>query len=122
MILSDLVRHPMPKSVRGALLRTVPPLSTQPIRTVWVPASSANPDPVSPGAVLLSWDRRSNGRTDVTALLGLAKAEVLLATWPGLRGNWIPVVHPTLFEVTNLHAALTVATDALLLANHLAAG
>lgn len=58
---------------------------------------------------------------DVTAHLGLAAAEVLLASWPGLSGGWTAVVHPTLFEVIGLHAALSVAIDALHLANHLAA-
>ncbi|GFE25717.1 hypothetical protein [Streptomyces nigrescens] len=57
---------------------------------------------------------------DVTALLGLATTEVTLATWPSLHGDWTPIVHPTLFEVTGLHAALSVATDALHLANRLA--
>ncbi|MGG7569229.1 hypothetical protein [Streptomyces sirii] len=56
----------------------------------------------------------------MTARLGLAAITVVLATWPSLHGNWAPVVHPTLYEVTGLHAALTVATDALHLANHLA--
>jgi hypothetical protein len=58
---------------------------------------------------------------DVTAHLGLATTEVLLANWPDLHGDWTPVVHPTLLEVIGLHAALSVATDALHLANHLAA-
>ncbi|MFD6995077.1 hypothetical protein ACFWA5_02085 [Streptomyces mirabilis] len=57
----------------------------------------------------------------MTAYLGLATTEVLLANWPGLRGDWTPVVHPTLLEVIGLHTALSVATDALHLANHLAA-
>ncbi|MFF3689962.1 hypothetical protein [Streptomyces sp. NPDC002187] len=58
---------------------------------------------------------------DVTAHLGLATTEVLLAKWPDLQGDWTPVVHPTVLEVIGLHAALSVATDALLLANRLAA-
>ncbi|AJT68643.1 hypothetical protein T261_7041 [Streptomyces lydicus] len=57
---------------------------------------------------------------DVTARLGLAATTVVLATWPSLHGDRTPIVHPTLYEVTGLHAALTVATDALRLANHLA--
>ncbi|MFE0187587.1 hypothetical protein [Streptomyces sp. NPDC059008] len=57
---------------------------------------------------------------DVTARLGLATVEVTLATWPSLHGDWTPIVHPTLFEVSGLHAALSVATDALQLANQLA--
>lgn len=57
----------------------------------------------------------------MTARLGLASAEVLLASWPNLPGDWTPVVHPTVFEVIGLHAALSVATDALHLANQMAA-
>jgi len=37
------------------------------------------------------------------------------------NGDWTPTVHPTLYEVTGLHAALTVATDTLHLTNRLAA-
>ncbi|MEU1306561.1 hypothetical protein [Streptomyces shenzhenensis] len=57
---------------------------------------------------------------DVTARLGLTSAEVVLATWPDLYGDWTAVVHPTIFEALGLHTALVVATDALHLANHLA--
>lgn len=57
---------------------------------------------------------------DVTAYLGLTSANVTLATWPNLRGDWTLVVHPTLLEVIGLHTALSVAIDALHLANHLA--
>ncbi len=57
---------------------------------------------------------------DVTAHLSLTTTEVLLANWPSLHGDWTPVVHPTMLEVTGLHAALSVAIDALHLANHLA--
>ncbi|MEV1026645.1 hypothetical protein [Streptomyces sp. NPDC050264] len=56
----------------------------------------------------------------MTARLGLSSAEVLLATWPNLHDGWPPVVRPTLLEVIELHAALSVATNALHLANHLA--
>ncbi|MEU3162341.1 hypothetical protein ABZ753_33865 [Streptomyces griseoincarnatus] len=59
---------------------------------------------------------------DVTARLGLASADVTLATWPNVHGDWTPVVHPTLLEAIGLHAALTVAIDALHLANRLADG
>ncbi|MEV3853144.1 hypothetical protein AB0J38_02335 [Streptomyces sp. NPDC050095] len=57
---------------------------------------------------------------NVTARLGLISTEVLLATWPNLHDAWSPVVRPTLLEVIELHAALSVATDALRLASHLA--
>ncbi len=116
--LSDLVRQPLPESVHGALLCAVPPLPAEPIRAIW--ATALHPERLRPGAILLSWEPGHGGGMDVTAHLGLAATNVVLATWPGLRGDWTPIVHPTLFEVTGLHAALTVATDALHLANHLA--
>ncbi|MGW1626015.1 hypothetical protein [Streptomyces sp. NPDC002172] len=56
----------------------------------------------------------------MTAHLRLASTEVLLASWPDLHDDWTAVVHPTLHEVIELHRALSVATDALHLANHLA--
>lgn len=118
LCLGDLVHHPMPRSVRGALLRSVPPLPTQPIHTMWV--NGPEPDLLRPGSILLSWEPSIQGGMDVTARLGLAATEVLLANWPGLEGDWTPVVHPTLVEVIGLHAALSVATNALHLANHLA--
>lgn len=119
LVLGDLVRHPMPRSVRGALLRRVPPHPAQPIHTVWI--SNAKPGRLHPGSILLSWKPGLGDGMDVSAHLGLTSAEVLLANWPGLHGDWTPVVHPTVYEVFGLHAALSVATDALRLANHLAA-
>ncbi len=117
--LSDLARRPMPASARGALLASVPPRANEPIRATW--ASALKPEPLGPGAILLSWKPGRDGGMDVTAHLGLVATTVLLATWPSLHGNWTPVVHPTLYEVTGPHAALTIATDALHLANHLSA-
>jgi hypothetical protein len=119
LVLGDLVRLPMPPSMRGVLVRSVPPLPTQPIRATWVPAAA--PDQLPTGTALLSWEPSTDGSMDVTARLGLAATDVLLAAWPGLSGDWTTVVHPTLFEVIGLHAALSVAIDALHLANHLAA-
>jgi hypothetical protein len=72
-----------------------------------------------PGSILLSWGPSLAGGMDVTAHLGLATTVVLLARWPDLHDDWTPVVHPTVLEVIGLHAALSVATDALHLANHL---
>lgn len=118
LLLSDLVHHPMPRAMSGALLRCVPPYPTQPIRTVWI--SDLEPERLRPGSILLSWEPGQGGGMDVTARLRLASAEVLLASWPGLHGDWTTVVHPTLHEVIGLHTALSVATDALHLANHLA--
>lgn len=118
LLLSDLVHHPMPQSVRGALLRYVPPHATQPIHTVWI--TDLKPERLQPGSILLSWEPGLGDGMNVTAHLRLASAEVLLANWPGLHDDWTAVVHPTLHEVIGLHTALSVATDALHLANHLA--
>ncbi|MEU9342040.1 esterase [Streptomyces sp. NPDC048278] len=96
----------------------MPPHPAQTIHTVWI--SDLEPRRLEPGSILLSWEPGPGAGTDVTARLGLASAEVLLARWPALHGDWIPVVHPTLHEVKGLHSALSVATDALHLANHLA--
>ncbi|MCM1967984.1 hypothetical protein [Streptomyces sp. G1] len=57
---------------------------------------------------------------DVAAYMGLSSMEVLIASWPSLCGDWTRTVHPTVYEVLGLHAALRVATDALHLANKLA--
>ncbi|WP_189301387.1 esterase [Streptomyces albospinus] len=108
----------MPASARGAVVCSVPQQPTEPIRAVW--DTAPQPEPIRPGAILLTWHPCRGGGMDVTARLGLAATTVILATWPSLHGDWTPIVHPTLFEVTGLHAALTVATDALHLANHLA--
>lgn len=118
LLLSDLVHHPMPPSVRGALLRCVPPHPTQPIHTVWI--TDVEPERLHPGSILLSWKTSLGDGMDVAAHLRLASAEVLLASWPDLHGDWTAVVHPTLHEVIGLHTALSIATDALQLANHLA--
>lgn len=50
---------------------------------------------------------------DVEAHLGLPGGEVLLATWPGLCGDWTETVRPTVAEVRELHAALRLATAML---------
>ncbi|MGW1374710.1 esterase [Streptomyces sp. NPDC002446] len=99
-------------------MRSVPPQPGTPILAVW--DTAPEPEPIRPGAILLSWQPDRDGGMHVTARLGLAATTVILATWPSLHGDWTPIVHPTLYEVTGLHAALTVATDALHLANHLA--
>ncbi|MFC9625342.1 hypothetical protein ACFTXM_37065 [Streptomyces sp. NPDC056930] len=44
---------------------------------------------------MLSWVPAREGRMDVTAHPGLAGEEVLLATWPGLNGDWSDIVRPT---------------------------
>ncbi|MFF4953238.1 esterase [Streptomyces chattanoogensis] len=85
---------------------------------VW--SRTGNPSRLRPGSILLTWKASTRGGMDVTALLGLATTEDTLAIWPTLNGDWTPLVHPSLFEVTGLHAALSVATDAVNLAHHLA--
>lgn len=126
--LSDLVGQPMPEGVRGALVRSVPPVPRPGLRTTWVPLTSSRRrlagnrglDRIRPGCVMLSWAPAAEGAMDVTARLGLVATEVILANWPGLKGDWSQTVHPTVYEVIGLHAALSVATDALQLANRLA--
>ncbi|WP_406133213.1 esterase [Streptomyces zaomyceticus] len=108
----------MPAGVGGALVRSVPQHATEPTPTAWV--SAQDRAPIRPGSVLLRWTHTSAGGMDVTAHLGLASTDVTLAIWPNLHGDWTPVVHPTLLETIGLHAALSVAIDALQLANHLA--
>lgn len=73
LILSDLVRRPMPRSVRGALLRSVPPL----VHAVWIDGPRSGR--LRPGSILLSWEPSLPGGMDVTAHLGLATTEVPLA-------------------------------------------
>ncbi|MEU8687705.1 esterase [Streptomyces sp. NPDC048665] len=118
MILGDLAQRPMLSGVRGAFVRSVPRYATEPIHSTWV--SVQDRAPLRPGSVLLHWERAPSGGMDVTARLGLASGDVTLATWPNLHGDWTPIVHPTLLETIGLHATLSVAIDALHLANHLA--
>lgn len=105
--LSALSRAPMPDDVRGALV--IPAAGA--LRATWMPLSG--PSRIPQGRVLLSWTQAGADRMDVTAHLGLAGAQVLLAVWPGLHGDWSGVVRPTVAEVTELHAALRLATLAL---------
>lgn len=105
--LSTLTRTPMPADVRGAI---VTPVHGR-LMATWMPLNGPSRTPQ--GRVLLSWTPSGEDRTDVTAHLGLAGAQVLLALWPGLRGDWSGVVRPTVAEVTELHAALRLATVVL---------
>ncbi|MER5490524.1 esterase [Streptomyces sp. NPDC002490] len=110
--------RPMPEGVRGALVREISPCPGDLLRTTWYPADPRScRDRLGPGALLLTWTPSPSGGMDVTARLGLDTVEVTLATWPGLHGDWTTTVHPTVYEVLGLHAALRVATDALRLAN-----
>lgn len=105
--LSTLTRQPMPVDVRGAI--AIPAHGT--LLATWMPLDG--PSRVPQGRVLLTWTPAGDDRTDVTAHLGLAGGQVLLAVWPGLRGDWSGVVRPTVAEVTELHAALRLATVVL---------
>jgi hypothetical protein len=97
----------MPGDVRGAI---VTPLHGT-LMATWVPLD--DPSLIPQGRVLLAWTPAGEDRTDVTAHLGLAGAQVLLAVWPGLRGEWSDVVRPTVTEVTELHAALRLVSAVL---------
>ncbi|MEV7080895.1 hypothetical protein AB0N88_20540 [Streptomyces sp. NPDC093516] len=105
--MSTLTREPMPADVRGAIVTPVHGT----LMATWMPLDC--PSRVPQGRVLLAWTPAGDDRTDVTAHLGLAGAQVLLAVWPGLRGEWSGVVRPTVAEVTELHAALRLATVVL---------
>lgn len=98
----------MPDGVRGALVHHVSGTPAHALKVSWLEAD--HPDPIPPGRILLSWTPTQDGGTAVAAYLGLPAAEVLLATWPGLTGEWSHIVHPTVIEVTGLHSALTLAT------------
>ena len=101
----------MPTGVRGALVQESPATLAGAFRVSWMTAD--HPERVPPGRILLSWKPTADGRMDVTAHLGLPGAEVLLATWPDLTDDWTRTVHPTVYEVTGLHSALTLATIVL---------
>ncbi|WP_225847502.1 hypothetical protein [Streptomyces sp. HPF1205] len=94
----------MPAGVHGAVVS----VADGTLMAAWMP--SDGPSRIPQGRVVLSWTPAGPGRMDVTAHLGLAGAQVLLATWPALRGDWSGVVRPTVAEVTELHAALRLAT------------
>lgn len=107
----------MPPGVRGALLRRVSPLPDGPLDISWLPAHSPR---LPLGRICLRWEPAPHQGWDVTARLGLATAEVHLATWPAAPDYWPGLIRPTLHEVTGLCHALTLASAALDLANRLA--
>ncbi|MFI9273975.1 esterase [Kitasatospora sp. NPDC052896] len=109
----------MPPGARGALVQRVTIRPDGPLDVRWLPASSA-PLGLGLGQILLIWEPASHSGMDVTARLGLATTEVLLATWPAAPDDWPHLVRPTLAEVTSLCAALKVATAAIEYANRLA--
>lgn len=107
----------MPSGVRGALVQRVSALPEGPLDVSWLPAGTPR---LSLGRIRLHWEPASRAGWDVTAHLGLATTEVLLASWPAAPDNWPRLVRPTIHEVTGLCAALAVATVALDLSNRLA--
>jgi hypothetical protein len=107
----------MPAGTCGAVVCESAASHQRQVRIRWVGAAQSR---LAFGQILLSWKPAANGGMDVTAHLGLATDDVLLATWPGLVGDWSHVVRTTLYEVTGLCAAFTVAKAALHLANHIA--
>lgn len=107
----------MPSGVSGALVQRVSALPKGPLDVSWLPASTPR---LPLGRIRLRWEPASQASWDVTAHLGLATTEVLLASWPAAPDNWPRLVRPTLHEVTGLCAALAVATAALDLSNRLA--
>ncbi|MEW2296096.1 hypothetical protein ABZ719_25950 [Streptomyces sp. NPDC006743] len=109
--LRTLVRSPMPEDVRGALVTVVRKAPGRSFQVRW--STLDDPSRIPPGRVRLSWTPAGEDRMDVSAHLGLPGAQVLLALWPALRGNWSDVVRPTVAEVTELHAALSLASAAL---------
>ncbi|MFI2354581.1 esterase [Streptomyces anulatus] len=115
--LHSIAAHPMPSGVRGALVQRVSVLPDGPLDVTWLAAESPR---LPLGRIRLRWEPASLTGWNVTAHLGLATAEVHLASWPAAPDDWPLLVRPTIHEVLGLCAALTVATAALNLSNHLA--
>ncbi|OSP41653.1 esterase [Streptomyces sp. 13-12-16] len=100
----------MPDGVRGALVRRVSARPDGPLDVTWLAAGTPR---LPLGRIRLRWEPAPLAGWDVTAHLGLATAEVHLASWPAAPDDWPHLVRPTVHEVTGLCAALTFATDAL---------
>ncbi|MFG2816202.1 esterase [Streptomyces sp. NPDC048410] len=107
----------MPDGVHGALVRRVSARPDGPLDVTWLTNGTLR---LPLGRIRLQWAPAPLGGWDVTAHLGLATTEVHLASWPAAPDDWPLLVRPTVHEVTGLCAALTFATDALDLSNHLA--
>ncbi|MFE3881875.1 esterase [Streptomyces lydicus] len=107
----------MPSGVRGALVQCASARPDGPLDVTWLAAESPR---IALGRIRLRWEPASLAGWDVTAHLGLATAEVHLASWPAAPDDWPGLVRPTLHEVLGLSAALAVATAALDLSNRLA--
>jgi len=107
----------MPTGVYGALVHRVSPLPDGPLTISWLPADAST---LPLGRIRLHWEPAPAAGWNVTAHLGLATAEVLLASWPAAPDDWPRLIRPTVHEVLGLCAALKVATAALDLSNRLA--
>lgn len=107
----------MPSAMRGALVQRVSALTDGPLDVTWLAVETPR---LPLGRICLHWEPASLAGWDVTAHLGLATAEVHLASWPAAPDDWPRLVRPTLREVRGLCAALAVATAALDLSNRLA--
>ncbi|MCV2458250.1 esterase [Streptomyces sp. ICN988] len=107
----------MPDGMRGALVQRVSARPDGPLDVAWLAAGT----PRLPfGHICLHWEAASLAGWDVTAHLGLATTEVHLASWPAAPDDWPRLVRPTIHEVIGLSAALSFATGALDVSNHLA--
>lgn len=103
---------------RGGL--SIPRISTRPDGPLDITWLAAETPQLHLGRIRLRWEPASGGGWDVTVHLSLSTAEVLLGSWPAALDDWPRLVRPTLYEVTGLCAALSLATDALDLSNRLA--
>jgi hypothetical protein len=109
--LRTLIDSPMPTNVRGALVTSAASGTDRGLQVRWVLDTS--PGRIPAGRILLSWATIGEDTVDVTAHLGLAGAQVLLAVWPSLHGDWCEIVRPTLAEVMELHSAFRLAAAVL---------
>lgn len=107
----------MPTGTGGAIVRHISGLTDGPLDITWIPTHATR---LPLGRIRLGWEPAPRSGWNVHAHLGLATTEVLLARWPAAPDDWPDLVRPTLYEVTGLCHALTLATTALELANHLA--
>ncbi|WP_240677807.1 esterase [Actinacidiphila soli] len=103
--------------MRGALVHRVSALPKGPLDVSWLPCDALR---LPLGRIRLNWEPASPAGWDLTAHLGLANAEVHLASWPAAPDNWPRLIRPTIHEVHGLCAAFAVATAALDFSNRLA--
>jgi hypothetical protein len=107
----------MPNDADGALVRRISGLPNGSLDVTWLSASATR---LPLGRIRLRWEPAPRAGWTVHAHLGLASTEVLLARWPTAPDDWPTLVRPTLYQVTRLCHALTLATSALDLSNRLA--